>query len=477
MEKDSIKMITTFKIFETMSEATTPTYLMTLSEYKEKVSPILKSFRKFLSKNTDYLRPANYSGIFHNTYDEYEAKAKARNEKSYPDSWNTWGKKYVEERWPNHKPAPKEVMDTYQDYIKTFSKIFGESNLSKIDQDETNSNKRSVRRALDDETYLNLIKDGKLEYSKFEEILKSVGLKVPAGFNKKINYVPKPTEKSPEEILKIYTSITKCLSALNDRKASVYDIGPRMTKNMYRISYQDIYSFKFIVDNYNFLTFEQKSTLESIPDFKKYIDRAKTYIIKAGEKNITFADSPVYIKIIKEVKEAVQPAIDSYKEEIKKKLLKKQVDIINEKSTMSVTDFEKKYGNEYIDSKNNIRISMNSFNMTELGQLLIMDETETNKYIKDQQDDYQEMEYNKIQTLFYRLQTGFPQIIDFKFKDFSWDIKGLEFIINGYDSNDVIYFINTQGISAGGWNIQRWHMRWLMSVWIGNEKISSYKSE
>jgi len=464
-----------------MSEITTPSYLMTLSEYKEKVSPIMKSFRKFLSKNTDCLKNKNYYGIYQMTLDEYIEIEKKRNEKSYPGSWEKWGKKHAEEQWPGHKQASKEVIDTYHDFINIFTKIYGEKNLNNIDSDETKSNKRSVRRALDDGMYVNLLKDGKLEYEKFEEIVNSVGLKVPAGFNKKLNFKPKVkvVEKTPEEILKIYNSITKCLAAIVSRKASVYDIGPRTTKHMH-VSYQDVYSFKFIVDNYNFLTIEQKSILESIPDYKKYIDKAKTFIEKAGEKNINFADNSVYTKIIEEIKVKIQPTIDEHKEEIKKKIIEKQESIKYEKKTKTDSEFKKRYGHEVydIDGKTVRGISMSSFEKSELGQLLVWNESQTEKYIKELQDSYQQREHEKLSVMFYRLQTRFPNIVEFKFKDiFKERRTGIEFFIDGYDSEGVIYQISTQTIFAGGWNIQIFHMRWLMKVSIDGKRVASFTSE
>jgi len=490
MKNDFSDMITTFKLFEAMSEVTTPSYLMTLSEYKEKVSPILKSFWKFISKNTEYLKHSwlTYGGVNFLTWDEYLDEAKKRWQKKEDDrSWEktfdeSWEKEYAEKQWPDHKQAPKEVIDTYKEFMIIFSKIFGKENLTKIENDETNSSKRSVRRALDDQTYVNLLKDGKLEYEKFEEIVTSVGLKIPAGFNKKLNFKPKVKviEKTPEDILKIYNSITKCLSALNDRKVSVYDIGPRMTKNMYRISYQDVGSFKFIVDNYNFLTPEQKSTLESIPDYKKFIDKAKTYIEKAGEKDINFAEDSVYIKIIEEIKVKIQPAIDEHKEEIRRKIIEKQDGIKLDKKTMSEEEFKERYGHKVydIDGKTLRGISMSSFQKSELGQLLIWNQSETEKYIKDSQDAYQQREHSKLSVMFYRLKYKFPNIVEFKFNNFIKSLRtGFEFFVDGYDSDGVIYNISTQTIFAGGKNIQIFHMRWLMEVSIDGKRVASFTSE
>ena len=210
MKNDKSNMITTFKVFETIStEGLKPSYLMTLSEYKEKVTPIFKSFTKFISKSTDYLKRADYYGFRYMDWDEYEKIEKESIDRQYPDSWEVWGKKMIEERWPNHKPLPQDVKNTYEEFLTIFTQIFGEKNIGRVESDEVGSNKRSVRRSLDDETYVNLIKSGELTYEKFEEIVTSVGLKIPTGFNKKINFRPKVVkiEKSEDEKVLIFKRI------------------------------------------------------------------------------------------------------------------------------------------------------------------------------------------------------------------------------------------------------------------------------
>ena len=80
--------------------------------------------------------------------------------------------------------------------------------------------------------------------------------------------------------------------------------------------------------------------------------------------------------------------------------------------------------------------------------------------------------------MFYRLKYKFPNIVEFKFNDFIKSLRtGFEFFVDGYDSDGVIYNISTQTIFAGGWNIQIFHMRWLMEVTINGERVASFKSE
>lgn len=456
---------------------------MNLSEYKEKITPIFKSFNKFIAKNTDYLIKAEYYGVVYNSYDEHIEKAKKKYEsvpisKHYNRTWDeSWEKENIEKKWLNHKPITAEIKKTYDEYLEFFKYIFGEKYLLKIEPDETGSNKRAVRRALDDDTYMNLVKDNKLDYDSLEEILTSVGLKVPNNFNKQLNHKPKKIIKTDDEILLIYNRIIHALDKFIKQNIKSYNLAPRMTKDLYRVSYADINTFKYIVDNWNYLTTKQKSELEKIETYIPYIERIKEYVIKAGEKNIDFADNAVYMKIIKETIIAIQPTIDEHKEAIKKRILENQKRILLDKNNLSEIQFNKKWGNEEKNHKGEITYNLTRFKNSIEGNLLVWDVDDTNKYIKDKQDEYQKNEHGKLSLMFYKLQTRFPNIIDFEFLHVSKDRSGgLEFLIKGYDSDNVIYFIETNTIFAGGYNIQVFHMRWLINVSVNGKRIASFKS-
>lgn len=472
-------MIITFNLFESITDGLKMACLITLSEYKEKITPIIKSFNKFVAKNDAYLKNSDYYGVIYNTYDEYIEKAKKKYEsvpisKHYNRTWDeSWEKDNIEKKWLNHKPIPTEIKKTYNEYLDFFKFIFGEKYLTKIEPDETGSNKRAIKRAIDDETYINLLKDNKLNYERFEEILASVGLKVPVSFNKQLNHKPKEIIKTEEEVLIIYDRIKIAFDKYIKNQIKAYNLVPRMTKNLYNVRYSDVTMFKYIVDNWNFLTDEQKSELRKNDAYLPYIERVKEYIVKAGEKNINFADNSVYIKIINETKIAIQPAIDSHKEVIKENILKKQKSILLDKETLSEIGFAKKWGIE--TGKEGVYNLISFYNSIE-GKLLIWNTEDTNKYIKKVQDEYQKKEHDKLSLMFYKIKNRFPNIIDFKFLHTTKDKNGLEFRIKGYDSEKVIYFIETNIIFAGGYNIQVFHMRWLMNVSVNGKRIASFKS-
>jgi len=492
MKKDS-NMIITFKIFEELIDSSLkPAYLMTLSEYQEKVSPVLKTFWKFISKNSAYLKHSwlDFGGVNFLTWDEYMDEAKKRWEKKEGDrSWEktfdeSWEKEYAEKQWPDHKPAPKEVTDTYKDYIDFFKLVFGEKNLRKMESDETKSNKRSLRRAIEDDTYLNLLKSGEISVQKLTEIFDSVGVNVPVGMLKKANAKPivKRIEKTPEEITRIFNITKKILTEFITKKINSYSLKTRMTRDTYGISYATINSFKYIVDNWNFLSDEQKQEIEK--EFPNYINKIKEFVAKGDEKggieNISFDE--VLAPIIQKFKEGIQPIIDEQKEKINKSYHETYERLHNDRETLTTIEFEKKYGKPIFDYNRQPtgKYSLNAFWESELGQLLRIpktDQTKLQQIITVYQDAYQMKEYEKVNSLFYRLRTKYPTLIDFKLEHPSRGRNGVEFIMTAYDSKGIEFKIYTETIIAGGYNIQRAHFRWLMQVYCGTDKVAVFSSE
>jgi len=488
MKKDKDNMITNFKLFETLStKGLKPSYLMTLSEYKEKVSPILKDFLKYMKKNTlQYYIIDNYSCLNYITYPVYKEKEL---ESFRRNKWNL-GEDYVKKHWLERNGVlpetniPENISKIVNEYLDFFTKVFGEKNLSKIEFDETKGNKRSLRRAIEDDTYLNMLKNNEITVEKLTEIFDSVGVKVPVGILKRANVKPivKTEEKTDEQIQKIFNGILKNLQNFKDKNVNSYSLITRMKRDSFGISYATVYQFKHIVDNWKFLSDDQKSIIEK--EFPDYSNKIKQFASKEEEKvkieNISF--DKVLAPIIQKFKDGIQGIVDKQKKKIDEYYRSTYMSILDDYKTLTGTEFEKKHGYPVIDkyTRDVKGYSLNKFWNSTFGQLLKMKngvEKELDKIITKDQDEYQMREYDKIYSLFGRLRTKYPNLVDFELETPRKGKNGVEFTMKAYDPKGVIYNIYTETITAGGYNIQRYHFRWLMSVYVGGDRVAIFKSE
>lgn len=169
-------------------------HLLTLSEYKETVSPFIKDFKKFITKNKVFFaKTVGYCGLLHHTLETFIQKEVNNGKKTIEkkgenvtnfdkDFYGVENRtEYAKEIWAEvggsfEKPSD-EILETYNKHINILSSIFGDY-ISKIESDETNSNKRSIRRAIDNDLYINDMLDGIVTPQEVENILNSVGLKM-----------------------------------------------------------------------------------------------------------------------------------------------------------------------------------------------------------------------------------------------------------------------------------------------------------
>ncbi len=168
-------------------------YSLTLAEYKETVSPLIKEFKKFIRKNkTTFAKTVGYYGFIHHTIESYIQSAiddgirilESRDDESewaleyygYKKETERATEKWLELGGSTEKPSA-EVLEEYYNLLETLTFIFGES-INRVESDETNSNKRSVRRAIDNDSYVNDMLDGKITPQEVENIISSVGIKM-----------------------------------------------------------------------------------------------------------------------------------------------------------------------------------------------------------------------------------------------------------------------------------------------------------
>lgn len=172
-----------------------PAYLMTLQEYQQTVTPLIQEYNKFVKKNEKFLVKPSYSGIVFKTYPEYRdafdvskiVKQSWNNDKDRTDEefirkkWN-YKKTGVYDNWDIHESqnAPAALVEQNKIYYDKLSAFFTKDELERlIDKDETKSNKRSVRRAIDDGTYKKLLEQEKITIAELKAIADSVDVKIP----------------------------------------------------------------------------------------------------------------------------------------------------------------------------------------------------------------------------------------------------------------------------------------------------------
>ena len=174
-----------------------PTYLMTLDEYREKVTPIIQAYKKFLRKNKDWFVKPEYSGIAHYSLEEaleqiddedsafapttkYSTyKNKKEKEKSIRENYSYKKTRKHDDKY-TQEPTPPNLITENKEYIEKLKKYFSTDDLnSRVDDDETKSNKRAVRRAIDDDIYKELLTNKKVQLIELQKVADSVGVRLP----------------------------------------------------------------------------------------------------------------------------------------------------------------------------------------------------------------------------------------------------------------------------------------------------------
>jgi hypothetical protein len=174
-----------------------PSYLMTLDEYREKVTPLIQAYKKFLKKNKDYFVKPNYYGVAHYSLEEAleqiddddsafarkskyaDYKNKKEKESSIRNNYSYQKTRKFDENY-TQSPTPPNLISENKDFIQKLKKYFTLNELNdRVEDDETKSNKRAVRRAIDNETYKELLSNKKVELSQLQKVSESVGVKLP----------------------------------------------------------------------------------------------------------------------------------------------------------------------------------------------------------------------------------------------------------------------------------------------------------
>lgn len=172
-----------------------PSYLMTLDEYQKEVTPLIQEYKKFLRKNKDWFVKPNYYGIAEYSLEE-AIELKDSENPVFDDSirygldselseeqkirYNYSFKKNNISNKNYNQETPIELIKQNKEFINKLKKYFSIYELNnRIESDETKSNKRSVRRAIDTDVYKKMLTNKEVEISDLEKVAESVGIKLP----------------------------------------------------------------------------------------------------------------------------------------------------------------------------------------------------------------------------------------------------------------------------------------------------------
>jgi hypothetical protein len=205
--------------------------------------------------------------------------------------------------------------------------------------------------------------------------------------------------------------------------------------------------------------------------FSDYIQRIESLggqkKAKEDQKNIS-ATGDQYAELVLKIRQTIEDFL--VEQEIKiSNNIKNNWQLIHEQyKTLSQDEFQKKYGEKkfykaFRGQPQKEYYSLSKFWSSNLGVLLRMKSDRLPEFIAKAQKAYREKEYGKIDGLIYKLKARYPSLTNFIMTNYRKGVDGIEFTLTA-DSPDGKVVIYTQTIYAGGYNIQRLHLRWLMHV-------------
>jgi hypothetical protein len=247
-----------------------------------------------------------------------------------------------------------------------------------------------------------------------------------------------------------------------ERRISPYNLGMRAKIGL---SSASAYQTKLCV---NMIKDMSKSDVDSLLGVEEYNPYMRMFIsfadeLKKKEMNKNIDKSEKFSKIISDIKNEIDPIIKEQQEKIKKSIIKSWENINKEYEEIGESNFKQKYGTKRYRAGGTYYISMTDFSMSFLGSLLKKSEKYLMIDIEGRQKAYKDKEYAKINRLITNLYERYNDIDNIKLINTNRSVNGIEFTMTA-NVNDTNLIINTTTIYAGGYNIQRLHLRWLMNV-------------
>jgi hypothetical protein len=285
-----------------------------------------------------------------------------------------------------------------------------------------------------------------------------------------------------EEIIDKRSNLDKAMYAIQrfiNSNASPYMLTTRGGGRS-GISPATAYSVKMLVDLLPQLSPEELDQLKQMKfkhprtgkefSFTPYVEQIQRLgTVKQGKADMkNISNDAQYSTLIQNIKEKIEDFLKEQESKIDKTINENWKYIHDQYHSMTRDEFAKRYGEmkttrAFGNQPTKEYYSMNNFQVSYLGVLLRTKAEHLPEFIAKTQKAYREKEYSKVDGLIYKLKVRFPLLTDFQMTKFNRSIDGIEFTLSA-NSPEGVVSIHTQTIYAGGYNIQKLHLRWLMHV-------------